>query len=157
MKPYEQAQQAYKERNSEYFSAKKAIAVEEADKDCEKTDKELLDQIHDESLSSPLERAPEITVSRTVARFASLLHNIAKRGDEAAQKNLAAANANLEISKNNLRIAELNIQFQKWLIALTIIILLFTAVGVGYTLLQYYKQPNPPSRDEKANQSSPAQ
>jgi hypothetical protein len=116
----------------EYFKAKREEAHIQAVKDTGKITSHLLEDIHDESLSSLEERPAEITVARTMARFASLLFNLSKQGADNADKNL-------EITKLNLQISKTNLKLQRWLIALTIIALVLTFLAVLLAFLQFKK------------------
>jgi hypothetical protein len=116
----------------EYFKAKREEAHVQAVKDSLKITSHLLEDIHDESLSVPEERPPELTVARTMARFSSLLFNLSKQGADTAGKNLETAEINLKISK-------LNLKLQKWLIALTVIALILTFLAVLLAFLQFKK------------------
>ena len=93
--------------NEEYFKNKRATAKTETENDLKKDTAHLLEDIHDESLASPLERDPGFTVSRTMARFAALQVSLSKEADRVAQQNL---------------------KIQNRLITLTVVILAFTGV-----------------------------
>ena len=108
-----------KEENPEYFRKKREIAENEKNEDLAKSKEVIFTDIHDESLADIKERPPEITIARTMARFAALLIRLSKDSSETADKNLEIAKTNLEISNRNLR-------FQKWLIFLTVLILILT-------------------------------
>jgi len=103
-------------------------AETEALDDLRKSTEQLLVDIHDESLAEPLQRPYEQTIVRTTARFASLLTLIAMRSEVSARRS--------EV-------------LQRWVIALTVALLVFTAglvfVGVAqlrssYVLEQVMKQ-----------------
>lgn len=70
-----------------YFPRKRKIAENEAKNDLEKTIEHLLADIHDESLDDQ-SRSREMTVARTMARFAALQIKLSKEADETASKNL---------------------------------------------------------------------
>ena len=108
-----------KEENPEYFKKKRELAENEAKDDLTKSKERIFTDIHDESLAVHEERPPEITIARTMARFAALLVRLSKESSETADKNLEIAKTNLEISRTNLR-------FQKGIIWLTVIILILT-------------------------------
>ena len=111
------------EQKTAYFKNKRETAHTEAVKDSEKIASHLLEDIHDESLADPnIERSPEITVARTMARFASLLYKLSKQGSDTADKNLEIANINLEIAKTNLKL-------QKWMIGFTVLALILAFIA----------------------------
>ena len=78
-------------RNSEelkvYFADKRRIAETERDRDLKKSADHLLADIHDESLDDQ-SRSREMTVARTMARFASLLVLQSQKADEQFRENL---------------------------------------------------------------------
>jgi len=82
---------------------KRAIAEQEAQRDVDKTREHLLADIHDESLDRG--RPGTETVSRTTARFASLLVVLSKQADKQFLQNL---------------------RIQKWLIGLTVALVILT-------------------------------
>ncbi len=71
-----------------YFPAKRSNAEIETQRDLQKDIKHLLADIHDESLADQ-SRSREMTVSRTMARFASLLAVLSFKADEQTRHNLA--------------------------------------------------------------------
>jgi hypothetical protein len=85
------------------MSDQRATANVEVDRDLEKSIKHLLTDIHDESLDRA--RPGTETVSRTTARFASLLVILSKQADAQFKQNLC---------------------IQKWLIGLTVVLVILT-------------------------------
>ena len=73
----------------EYLKDKRKKAETESANDLyKKTIEHLLTDLHDESLSQKLERDGSETVSRTMARFASLLVLLGRKADDRARDNL---------------------------------------------------------------------
>ncbi len=73
----------------EYLKDKRNKAKAESANDLyKKTIEHLLTDIHDESLSQKQERDGSETVSRTMARFASLLVLLGRNADDRARDNL---------------------------------------------------------------------
>jgi len=87
-----------------YFAGKRGSAETERDRDLKKTAEHLLADIHDESLDDQ-SRAGEMTVARTMARFASLLVLLSIQADRQARQNLS---------------------IQRWLIGLTVVLVFLT-------------------------------
>ncbi|MCE9608866.1 MAG: hypothetical protein K8R23_01430 [Chthoniobacter sp.] len=65
---------------SKYFENKREVARTEAARDLQKEIRHLLTDIHDESLDDQ-SRSREMTVSRTMARFGSLLCVLSEQAD----------------------------------------------------------------------------
>jgi len=112
-----------KEENPEYFKKKRELAEKEANDDLTKSKERIFTDIHDESLAVPEERPPEITIARTMARFAALLIRLSKDSDVTADKNLRISEINLDIAKTNLKL-------QKWVIFFTILALILAFIAV---------------------------
>ena len=87
-----------------YFPHKRQVAETERDRDLQKTAEHLLADIHDESLDDQ-SRDREMTVARTMARFASLLTLLSRQAEKQFRQNLS---------------------IQRWLIGLTIVLVLLT-------------------------------
>jgi len=94
-----------------YFPHKRQEAETERDRDLEKTAEDLLADIHDESLDDQ-SRDREMTVARTMARFASLLTLLSRQADKQFRQNLS---------------------IQRWLIGLTIVLVLLTVALLWMT------------------------
>jgi hypothetical protein len=87
-----------------YFLRKRENAETERDRDLKKSVEHLLADIHDESLDDQ-SRDHQMTVARTMARFASLLTLLSKQADKQFRQNMC---------------------IQRWLIGLTVALVVLT-------------------------------
>jgi len=107
-------------KEKEYFEQKRKSATTETENDLKKSITHLLEDIHDESLAVPQERPPELTVARTVARFAALISVLSIQSDKQVQKNI-------ELQKD---VHKLTVGLHKFTIALIVlaVIQIFAAI-----------------------------
>ncbi|MBC8377535.1 MAG: hypothetical protein H8E62_00010 [Planctomycetes bacterium] len=97
---------------SQQSSNKRQLAETDVDTDLKKPAKQLLVDIHHESLNPYNSRSP-FFIARTIARFASLLNNLSTQTADTATKNLQTANKVLKVT---------------WLLFIISILMLLTSI-----------------------------